>query len=194
LFIAAIVLPKQNGKRDDYTNLMILKVCVNLQVHFDSLDSTAFIFKIENSGHERESRLSAVIAFMPTGNDMRDWYVGQKIVCVNAGPIASLRNRFVDQHLREGKVYKIRQILVFKYTYNNKSEERVAFRLDGIVPHLINGIEYAFFHGRFRPLEPSDDDEEINISVFLDDLRKVNSGLIQFPAGETVEREPVEGV
>lgn len=123
---------------------------------------------------------------------MRDWYVGQKIVCVNAGPIAGLRNRFVDEHLREGKVYKIRQMLVFKFMYDNKCEERLAFRLDGIVPHLIDGIEYAFFHGRFRPLQPGED-EDIDISVFLDDLGKVNSGLIRFPAEETAEREPVEG-
>ncbi len=122
---------------------------------------------------------------------MRDWYVGQKIVCVNAGPIDGLRNRFVAEHLREGKVYKIREILVFKFMYNNKREERLAFRLDGIVPHLINGIEYAFFHGRFRPFEPGDD-EDIDISVFLDGLAKVKSGLIRFPAEETPEHEPVE--
>jgi hypothetical protein len=124
-------------------------------------------------------------------NVMRDWYVGQKIVCINAQPIGGLTNRFVDEHLREGKVYKIRKILVFKFMRDNKSEERLAFRLENIVPHLINGIEYAFFHGRFRPLEPGDD-EDIDISVFLDDLAKVNSGLIQFPAEETPEREPVE--
>ena len=113
--------------------------------------------------------------------------------CVNALPIAGLRNRFVDEHLRQGKVYKIRQIVVFKFISTNKCEERVAFRLDGIVPHLINGIEYAFFHGRFRPLDPGDDEEEISISVFLDDLRKVNDGLIRFPAEETPEYERVEG-
>jgi len=123
---------------------------------------------------------------------MRDWYVGQKIVCVNAQPIDGLRNRFVDEHLREGKVYKIRQILVFKFMYNNKDQERLAFRLEGIVPHLINGIEYAFFHGRFRPFETGDDDEDIDISVFLEDLRKINSGLIHFPAEEAPAREPIE--
>ena len=123
---------------------------------------------------------------------MRDWYVGQKIVCVNAQPIDGLRNRFVDEHLREGKVYKIRQILVFKFMYNNKDQERLAFRLEGIVPHLINGIEYAFFHGRFRPFEPGDVDEDIDISVFLEDLRKINSGLIHFPSEEAPAREPIE--
>jgi hypothetical protein len=123
---------------------------------------------------------------------MRDWYVGQKVVCVDAKPIGGLRNRFVDQHLREGKVYKIRQILVFKFISGNKCEERLAFRLEGIVPHLINGTEYAFFHGRFRPLEPGDEDEDIDISIFLDDLRKVNSGLIHFPDEETRELERVD--
>jgi hypothetical protein len=123
---------------------------------------------------------------------MRDWYVGQKVVCVDAKPIGGLRNRFVDQHLREGKVYKIRQILVFKFMSGNKCEERLAFRLEGIVPHLINGTEYAFFHGRFRPLEPGDEDEDIDISIFLDDLRKVNSGLIRFRDEETRELERVD--
>ncbi len=124
---------------------------------------------------------------------MRDWYVGQKVVCVDAQPIGGLRNRFVDQHLREGKVYKIRQILVFKFMSGNKCEERLAFRLEGIVPHLINGTEYAFFHGRFKPLEPGDEDEDIDISIFLDDLRKVNSGLIHFRDEETRELERVDG-
>jgi hypothetical protein len=125
---------------------------------------------------------------------MRDWYVGQKIVCVNAQPIAGLRNRFVDEYLREGKVYKIRQILVFKYLASQKCDERLAFRLEGIVPHLINGTEYAFFHGRFRPLEPGDVDEDIDISVFLDDLCKVNSGLIRFPVEEAPGLTPAEPI
>ena len=116
---------------------------------------------------------------------MRDWYVGQKIVCVNAQPISGLRNRFVDEHLIEGKVYIIRQILTFKFMSGNKCSERLAFRLDGIVPHLINGIEYAFFHGRFRPLEPSDD-EDIDISIFLDGLAEVNKASFDF----RLERRP----
>jgi hypothetical protein len=123
---------------------------------------------------------------------MRDWYVGQKIVCVNAQPIGGLRNRFVDEYLREGKIYKIRQILVFGFLSSKKLDERLAFRLEGVVPHLINGAEYAFFHGRFKPLEPGDEDEDINISVFLDDLRKVNSGQIQFPVDETPELERID--
>jgi len=122
---------------------------------------------------------------------VRDWYVGQKIVCVNSQPIDGLRNRFVDEYLTEGKVYKIRQILVFKYISHDKCDERVAFRLEGIVPHLINGVEYAFFHGRFRPLEPRDVDEEVDISVFLDDLSKVNQGLIRFQDEDAPELTPV---
>jgi hypothetical protein len=121
---------------------------------------------------------------------VRDWYVGQKIVCVNAQPIDGLRNRFVDEYLTEGKVYKIRQILVFKYISRDKCDERVAFRLEGIVPHLINGVEYAFFHGRFRPLEPGDDAEDVDISVFLDGLWQVNSGLIRFQDEEAPELAP----
>ena len=102
---------------------------------------------------------------------MRDWYVGQKIVCVNAQPIDGVRNRFVDEYLREGKVYKIRKILGFSFRFAEKSEERLAFRLEGIVPYLIDGIEYAFFHGRFKPLEDQDEDQEIDISIFLSGLQ-----------------------
>ena len=171
---------------------MILKAGVDLRVHFVSLHSSAFRFKIGNLGQERKDPFSAVITFLAMGNNMRDWYVGQKIVCVNAQPISGLRNRFVDEHLIEGKVYKIRQILAFKFMSGNKFSERLAFRLDGIVPHLINGIEYAFFHGRFRPLEPSDEDEDISISVFLDDLRQISSGLIRFQDEETPELERIE--
>ena len=169
---------------------MILKVDVNLRAHFVILHSSPFRFKIGNLGQERRDPFSAVITFRTAGNNMRDWYVGQKIVCVKAQPISGVRNRFVDEHLLEGKVYIIRQILAFKFISGSKSSERLAFRLDGIVPHLINGIEYAFFHGRFRPLEPSDD-EDIDISVFLDDLYRINTGQIQFPLEETPELERI---
>jgi hypothetical protein len=108
---------------------------------------------------------------------MRDWYVGQKIVCVNAQPIDGVRNRFVDEYLREGKVYKIRKILGFNFRFSERSEEKLAFRLDGIVPYLIDGIEYAFFHGRFKPFEKQDGEQEIDISIFLNGLREVNEGL-----------------
>jgi hypothetical protein len=108
---------------------------------------------------------------------MRDWYVGQKIVCVNAQPIDGVRNRFVEKFLDEGKTYKIRKILAFNFKFVEKSEERLAFRLEGIVPNLIDGIEYAFFHGRFKPLQDQDDDQEVDISIFLNGLRQVNEGL-----------------
>jgi hypothetical protein len=107
---------------------------------------------------------------------MSDWHVGQKIVCVNAQPIDGVRNRFVDEYLCEGKVYIIRKILGFNFRFSERSEERLAFRLEGIVPYLIDGIEYAFFHGRFKPLEDHDEDQEIDISIFLNGLREVNEG------------------
>jgi hypothetical protein len=120
---------------------------------------------------------------------MRDWYVGQKVVCVNAQPIDGVRNRFVDEYLKEGKVYRIRKILGFNYKFADRSEEKLAFRLEGIVPYLIEGIEYAFFHGRFKPLEDQGEDQEIDISVFLDALRQVNEGLVSFKDEEVRELE-----
>jgi hypothetical protein len=122
---------------------------------------------------------------------MRDWYVGQKVLCVNAQPIDGVRNRFVDEYLREGKIYKIRKILEFNYRFVDKSEERLAFRLQGIVPYPIDGIEYAFFHSRFRPLEDQDEDQEIDISIFLDALREVNEGSITSMNEDIRELEPV---
>jgi hypothetical protein len=123
---------------------------------------------------------------------MSDWYVGQKVVCVNAQPISGVRNRFVDKHLREGRIYKIREILLFGFLSDNKRDERLAFRLEGIVPEPIEGTEYAFFHGRFRPMEAGDVHEDVDISVFLEDLEKINNGLITFREEETRELEPIE--
>jgi hypothetical protein len=122
---------------------------------------------------------------------MRDWYVGQKIVCVNAQPIDGVRNRFVEKFLDEGKIYKIRKILAFDFKFAEKSEERLAFRLEGIVPYLIDGIEYAFFHGRFKPLEDQDDDQEVDISIFLNGLRQVNEGLFTLRNEDIRESEPI---
>ena len=122
---------------------------------------------------------------------MRDWYVGQKIVCVNAQPIDGVRNRFVEKFLDEGKTYKIRKILAFNFKFAEKSEERLAFRLEGIVPYLIDGIEYAFFHGRFKPLEDQDDDQEVDISIFLTGLRQVNEGLFTLRNEDIRELEPI---
>ena len=122
---------------------------------------------------------------------MRDWYVGQKIVCVNAQPIEGVRNRFVDEYLREGKVYRIRKILGFSFRFAEKSEERLAFRLEGVVPYLIDGIEYAFFHGRFKALEDQDEDEEIDISIFLSGLQQVNEGLFTLRNEDIRELEAV---
>jgi hypothetical protein len=120
---------------------------------------------------------------------MRDWYVGQKIVCVNAQPIDGVRNRFVDEYLKEGRIYRIRKILPFNFKVGDKSEEKLAFRLEGIVPYLIDGIEYAFFHGRFKPLDGQDESEEIDISIFFDALRQVNEGLIVFTDEDIPELE-----
>jgi hypothetical protein len=122
---------------------------------------------------------------------MRDWYVGQKIVCVNAQPIDGIRNRFVDEYLKEGKVYKIRKILPFNFRFAERSEERLAFRLEGIIPYLIDGIEYAFFHGRFKPFEDQDEDLKVDISIFLDALRQVNEGLFTLRNEDIRELESV---
>src|ERR1700759_3216116 len=122
---------------------------------------------------------------------MSDWHVGQKIVCVNAQPIDGVRNRFVDEYLRDGKVYVIRKIIGFNFRFSERSEERLAFRLEGVVPYLIDGIEYAFFHGRFKALDDQDDDEEIDISIFLSGLQQVNEGLFTLRNEDIRELEAV---
>ncbi len=122
---------------------------------------------------------------------MGDWYVGQRIVCVNAQPIDGIRNRFVDEYLKEGKVYKIRKIVPFNFRFTERSEARLAFRLEGVVPYLIDGIEYAFFHGRFKPFEDNDEDLKVDISIFLDALRRVNEGLFTLRNEDIRELESV---
>ena len=97
---------------------------------------------------------------------------------------------FVDEYLREGKIYKIRKIVGFNFKFPQKSEERLAFRLDGVVPYLIDGIEYAFFHGRFKPLEDQDEDQELDISIFLNGLRQVNEGSFVLRNEDIREFEP----
>src|SRR5580704_14074103 len=134
------------------------------------------MFALYICARKRKNPLLKYITASVVGNNMRDWYVGQKVVCVNAQPIDGVRNRFVDEYLREGKVYKIRKILGFNFRFSERSEERLAFRLEGIVPYLIEGVEYAFFNGRFKPLEDQDEDQEIDISIFINALRQVNEG------------------
>ncbi len=95
--------------------------------------------------------------------------------------------------LKKAKSIRSDKFWYFRFISWNKHDERLAFRLSGIVPHLINGTEYAFFHGRFRPLEPGDEDENVDISIFLESLCKVNSGLIRFPDEEAPELERVDG-
>ncbi len=63
--------------------------------------------------------------------------------------------------------------------------------MEGIVPYLIDGIEYAFFHGRFKPLEDQDDDHKIDISIFLNGLRQVNEGAVTLRNEDILELEPV---
>src|SRR6202044_705078 len=149
------------------------------------------MFALYICARKRKNPLLKYITASVVGNKMRDWYVGQEIVCVNAQPIDGVRNRFVDEYLREGKIYKIRKIIGFNFKFPAKSEERLAFRLDGVVPYLIDGIEYAFFHGRFKPLEDQDEDQDIDISIFLNGLREVNEGSFVLRNKDIRELEPV---
>ena len=63
--------------------------------------------------------------------------------------------------------------------------------MEGIVPYLIDGIEYAFFNGRFKPLEDQDEDHKIDISIFLNGLRQVNEGAVTLKNEDNLELEPV---
>ena len=63
--------------------------------------------------------------------------------------------------------------------------------MEGIVPYLIDGIEYAFFNGRFKPLEDQDEDHKIDISIFLNGLRQVNEGAVTLRNEDNLELEPV---
>ena len=56
---------------------------------------------------------------------------------------------------------------------------------------MIDGIEYAFFHGRFKPCEDKDEDLDVDISIFMDALRQVNDGLFTLRNEDIRELESV---
>jgi hypothetical protein len=89
------------------------------------------------------------------------------------------------------KSTRFERSLAFNFRSHDKIQERLAFRLEGVVPHLIDGIEYAFFQGRFKPFEDQDDDELIDISIFLDALRQVNEGIFTLRNEDIWELESV---
>lgn len=107
---------------------------------------------------------------------MSDWFVGQKIVCVNVEPLdGGVLEPEVTKHLKVGKVYVIREILDFPFTHKDQRDIRLAFRLGGIkcVSRLTHGKlwEYAFWEGRFQPLQ--DDPLEIGVPEQMKDWLKV---------------------
>jgi hypothetical protein len=124
-----------------------------------------------------------------------DWYVGQKIVCINTDSTdESPVEPEVIKHLKVGEVYVIRQILDFLYTHNGKKAVFLAFRLSGIkAAQTLDArnkfIEYAFWNGRFQPLE--EDTLEVSISETMKNwLKEVVDGTVVFE--EEKELEPTE--
>lgn len=93
---------------------------------------------------------------------MIDWHVGQKVVCVCAGP-----GRFwavTSGELIEGTVYTVRAVVLW--------DGHVGLRLDEIVCRLcFDGEECAFHSRRFRPAVSPQADISILTSI-LDRINK----------------------
>lgn len=92
---------------------------------------------------------------------MADWYVGQKIVCVDADDLHPEWNASGKLVLRAA--YTIREIeIMFRKRAALRVEEIVCWRDE-------NGLEPVFWSWRFRPLVSQDADISVFTSL-LDDL------------------------
>ena len=104
---------------------------------------------------------------------MRNWYLGQKIVCVNidAIPPTLTPPNEVVKYLNVGHIYEIRDIGNYHYF----DGPRLAFKLKDIVCEykfvndlgevLGEGKEYMFWERRFRPLDEIENFEKLIKSV-----------------------------
>lgn len=127
---------------------------------------------------------------------MGDWYVGQKIVCVNTDPVdGGAIEPEIAKYLKVGEVYVIRQILDFLYTHKGKKTVFLAFRLSGIKPAQSldaenKFVEYAFWNGRFMPLDQ--DTLEVSVSETMKNwLQDVNDGKVFFEEEKELVDEDV---
>ena len=59
------------------------------------------------------------------------------------------------------------------------------------VPAELARMPRVNFHGRFKPLEDQDGDQEIDISIFLNGLREVNEGLFSLKNEDIREFETI---
>ena len=123
---------------------------------------------------------------------MRDWYVGQKIVCVNAQPIDGLRNRFVDEYNGEGKVYKIRQILVFGFLSSDKLDERLASGWKASSPIWIKGANTLSSMADFDRWSRATKTKTSASRYFLTISARSNSGLVRFQDEDMPELERID--
>jgi hypothetical protein len=123
---------------------------------------------------------------------MGDWYVGQKIVCINTDPTdGSPVEPEIAKHLKVGEVYVIRQVLDFLYTHQGKKAVFLAFRLSGIVPACSldadnKFVEYAFWSERFKPLEENTLDVSLN-ETMKNWLKDVVDGKVTFEEEKVLE-------
>ena|SRR5208282_1848619 len=104
---------------------------------------------------------------------MKDWHVGQKIVCINVGEVNGIIPPQVKQHLVLGDIYTIREIMMYEYRYGELI--LLAFYLKGIIAiptpleskNRPNIKEYAFWSGRFKPLEEIEKEKPTGEMNFL---------------------------
>lgn len=92
---------------------------------------------------------------------MVDWFVGQKVVCVDAS--GDLDGFIVSGSLRKGSIYTIRQLELWKGTLGVLLEEIRC------IPYPGDSEECGFLIKRFRPVI----NPESDLSVFEAILRGV---------------------
>lgn len=98
--------------------------------------------------------------------------VGQKVVCVYAGPADPMRPGQASDYLKKGAIYTIREVCEFPYAPDRKSG--VGIRLVGVYreddSHNPEWSDYPFGSFRFRPIV----ERKTDISVFHEILRKAS--------------------
>ena len=133
-----------------------------------------------------------------------DWYIGQKIVCIN-NDVSGIDKTWVTplkfiQSLTVGQIYTIQDMGMNRYT--DIEGEHVSFLLKEIDTKYQefwgpdkNGLDefgskhYHFHHRRFKSLEEdtTETENKIDISLFHGLLKEVNDGTKKFD-DEEVEK------
>jgi hypothetical protein len=114
---------------------------------------------------------------------MLDYRIGQEVVCINVDEIDGQPvHHEIRKFLKVGEVYIIRDMVIFPYLHSGEVRSEIGFKLKGIrceagLDHNGKFWEYAFFHGRFKPVEKKEDKAAKETGVPLEDILKIDGSL-----------------